>query len=188
MQLPLQISFLNLPPSPSVEAVVKEKAEKLDRFAEHIMSCHVFIEAPHKHQHKGELYQVRIDITVPDKEIVATHHSDRNHAHEDVFVAIRDAFNAAKRQLEDYVRQRRSDVKQHDTQPFGRIQKIFPESDYGLITTSDNREVYFHRNSVLGEQFDHLQEGMRVHFTEEMGEQGPQASTVHVEGKHHVVG
>ena len=188
MQLPLQITFRNLEHSDAIEANVREKATKIERFAEHITSCRVIVEAPHKHHHKGVIYRVKIDITLPGKEIVVNHHSDEHHAHEDVYVAIRDAFDAATRQLEDYVRQRRGKVKSHDVAPHGRIIQLFPHEDYGVIETSDKREIYFHRNSVVDEDFDKLETGMTVHFAEEMGDNGPQASTVHIESKHHVVG
>jgi ribosomal subunit interface protein len=115
MQIPLQVTFRNIDHSDFIEAAVKEKMEKLEHFADSITGCKVIIEAPHKHHQKGVLYRVKIDITVPGKEIVVNHHSDDHHAHEDVYVAIRDAFNAAKRQLEDFVRQRRGDVKTHAT-------------------------------------------------------------------------
>jgi ribosomal subunit interface protein len=188
MQLPLQITFRNLEHSDAIEANVREKAAKIERFAEHITSCRVIVEAPHKHHHKGVIYRVKIDITLPGKEIVVNHHSDEHHAHEDVYVAIRDAFDAATRQLEDYARQRRGKVKSHDVVPHGRITQLFPHEDYGVIETSDKREIYFHRNSVVDEDFDKLETGMTVHFAEEMGDNGPQASTVHIESKHHVVG
>ena len=188
MQLPLQITFRNLEQSDSIEANVREKAAKIERFAEHITSCRVIVEAPHKHHHKGVIYRVKIDITLPGKEIVVNHHSDEHHAHEDVYVAIRDAFDAARRQLEDYVRLRRGKVKSHEVAPHGQITQLFPNEDYGVIESSDNREIYFHRNSVLDDDFDKLEIGMTVHFAEEMGEKGPQASTVHIESKHHVIG
>jgi ribosomal subunit interface protein len=98
MQIPLQISFRNMDPSPAVEAIVREKAAKLDRFFDRIVSCDVTIEAPHRHHHKGKLYKVRIDIGMPGN---------------DVNVAIRDAFDAAVRQLEDHARKLRGDVKSH---------------------------------------------------------------------------
>lgn len=187
MQLPLQITFRNMDSSDAIETNIREKAEKIERFAEHITSCRVIVEAPHKHQHKGQLYNVKIDITLPGEEIVASRHPDKHHAHEDVYVAIRDAFAAAQRQLEDYVRKQRDQVKTHEAPPHGFISKLFPQEDYGTLETSDGGEVYFHRNSVLNTAFDKLKIGDRVHFTEEMGEKGPQASSVHVEGKHHVI-
>ena len=113
MQLPLQITFRNIPPSEAVEAKVRERAEKLERITDNIMACRVTIEAPHKHHYKGSTYQVRIDLTVPGNEIVVSRDPGLNHAHENVYVAVRDAFNAVRRQLEDYVRQRQGKVKQH---------------------------------------------------------------------------
>ena len=188
MQIPLQITFRNIPHSDFIEANVREKADKLEQFAEKITSCRVVVEAPHKHHHKGVIYLIKIDITLPGKEIVVKHHSDQHHEHEDVYVAIRDAFNIARRQLEEYSRQRRGQVKYHDTPPHGHILELYPHEDYGLIKTADAREVYFHRNSIINNNFDKLEVGMAVRFNEEMGEQGPQASSVHVEGKHHIVG
>ena len=100
--------------STAVEADIREKAGKLEQFYDHIMSCQVVVEAPHSHHHKGNLYQVRIDMTVPDGELLVSHgHHHQDHSHEDVYVAIRDAFDAMKRQLEDYARKRRGDVKHH---------------------------------------------------------------------------
>jgi ribosomal subunit interface protein len=113
MQIPLQISFRNMDPSPAVEAIVREKAAKLDRFFERIVSCDVTIEAPHRRHHKGKLYKVRIDIGVPGKDVHVNQEGPKNQAHEDVNVAIRDAFDAAVRQLEDHARRLRGDVKSH---------------------------------------------------------------------------
>lgn len=185
MQIPLQITFQNMEPSDAVEANVRKKADELERFAEHITRCRVIVEAPHKHQHKGNIYGVKIDITLPGDEIIVSRHPEQNHAHEDIYVAIRDAFNAARRQLEDYLRIRGNKVKAHEVEPHGRITQLFPQKDYGIIETPDGREIYFHRNSILGANFDKLEEGTSVRFSEEMGEEGPQASTVHIEGKHH---
>jgi len=182
MQLPLQITFRGMDPSPAVEARIREKASTLDRYCDHIMSCSVVVETPHKHRTKGNLYHVRIHVTVPEGELVVSKETHDDHAREDVYVVIRDAFNALRRQLEDRVRQVRGDVKLHETPPQGRVMKLVPEMDYGIIETADNREIYFHRNSVLNNSFDQLELGSVVRFAEEMGEQGPQASTVTVLG------
>lgn len=111
MQMPLAISFRNLEPSDAIEARVREKAEKLERLFDRIISCEVIVEAPHRHHHKGKLYEVHINLSVPGGEIVAKRTGPINQAHEDVYVAIRDSFAAAERQLEDYVRKMRGDVK-----------------------------------------------------------------------------
>ena len=188
MKLPLEIVFRNLEPSPAIEAKVRERADKLDTFYGDIMSCRVVVEASHKHHHKGNLYHVRVDVTVPGAELIANRVPHRNHAHEDVYVAMRDAFDAVRRQLEDYARRRRGRIKTHAAPPHGRIVELSPEQDFGRIETPDGRLVYFHRNSVLDADFRQLQVGDAVHFAEEAGELGPQARSVHLEGKHHVTG
>lgn len=106
MQQPLQITFKEMEPSNAIESWIHEHAAKLEKFHGPIMHCHVVIEAPHRHSHHGRLYDVRIDITVPGDEIVVSHQGPRDHAHEDVYVALRDAFRAARRQLQDAARRR----------------------------------------------------------------------------------
>jgi len=188
MQFPLEIVFHNVDRSPAVEAAVRERVAKLEQFAENITSCRVTVEAPHKHHQQGNLYTVRVDLHYPGGETVANRSPSAHHAHEDVYVALRDAFKAARRQLQDRLRVRRGDVKPHEVPPHGRIATIDREQGSGHIATADGREIYFHRNSVLDASFDKLEPGMEVRFAEEAGEKGPQASSVHVIGKHHVVG
>lgn len=181
MQQPLQISFRHMEPSIAVEAKIREKASKLEQFYDRIMGCRVVVEAPHRHHHQGKLYHVRIDLTVPGGELVVSREHHEKQAHEDVYIAIRDAFNAAQRQLESYAQRQRGAVKHHESPPQGRISALIPEQDYGKIETIDGREVYFHRNSVLNGSFENLEVGNEVRFLEEDGEQGPQASTVHLQ-------
>ncbi len=185
MELPLQITFRNVPPSPAIEANIREKMARLDRFSEHIMACRVVVEAPHRRHHQGTLYHVRIDLSVRGGELVVSREPAAHHAYEDVYVAVRDAFDAAARQLEDYVRRQRGDTKQHEAPPHGRIVRLVADEDHGFIATPDGREVYFHRNCVLGDGFDKLEVGDAVRFIEEPGEKGPQATTVRAVGKHH---
>lgn len=113
MQVPLEITFHDIDHSASVEAEIRRRAAKLERFAADIVSCRVTVEAPHKHQRHGRLYRVSIDIRLPGNEIVVNRDPAGHHAHEDVYVAIRDTFKAARRQLHDTVRIRRGDVKTH---------------------------------------------------------------------------
>ncbi|MEE8594138.1 MAG: HPF/RaiA family ribosome-associated protein [Candidatus Bipolaricaulota bacterium] len=188
MQIPLEISFEGFDRSDALEQNIRDRAAKIERFYQHIVGCHVVVEAPHRHHHKGNLYSVRIEITVPDGELIVNRNPQEHHSHEDVYVAIRDAFKAARRQLEDYARIRRGQVKTHDVPPHGHIIALFPEMDYGKIETADGREIFFHRNSVIEAEFNTLSEGMEVRFNEEMGDQGPKATTVHLIGKHHIVG
>ncbi len=105
MDIPLQINFRNMEPSDAVEDNVREKVEKLEQYFSHLKSCRVVIEAPHRHHHKGKIYHVKIEIGVPGKpDIVVSHEPGQNHAHEDVYVSIRDAFQTASRQLKNYAR------------------------------------------------------------------------------------
>lgn len=180
MQQPIQITFRGFPHSDAVEAKIREKAEKLDRFYPHIISCRVVVEAEHHHHHQGNLYHVRIDMNLPQKELVVSREHHDKQAQEDVYVAIRNAFNAAKRQLEDFARTQRGNTKAHTSPAQGTISRLQPADDYGIIVTADGREIYFHRNSVRGGDFDELRVGHEVRYTEEDGDRGPQASTVHV--------
>jgi ribosomal subunit interface protein len=188
MQVPLRIAFRGLDPSAAIETSVRRHAERLERFFDRITGCQVMIESEHHHHHKGRLYHVRVDMTVPNKEIVVARDPGAHHAHEDVYVAIRDAFDAAVRQLEDYVRRHRGQAKIHLPPAHGHVLRLRPEEGFGIIETTDGREVYFHHNSVLDGGFDALEVGAEVRFAEEAGEKGPQASTVHPIGKHHPVG
>ena len=187
MQQPLQITFRDIPPSENVETVIREKAEKLDQFFEKIMTCRVTVESPHSHNHQGRLYHVCVDITVPGAELVASRSHDKNHAHEDVYVAIRDAFDAARRQLQDYKRKLKGKVKKHEIPAHGQVIELEPDQDYGRIQTPDGRDIYFHRNSIVRGEYGELEVGSEVRFEEENGDEGPQASTVHVVGKHHII-
>lgn len=175
MRLPLQVTFRNIPPSEAIEAHINEKASKLDRFYDRIMSCRVVVDSTQRRRRQGKLYGVRIDITVPRKELAVTREEN-----EDVYVAIRDAFDTASRRLEEHARRERGDVKLHQEPPSGRIASIAPDETFGFIETADGREVYFHRNSVLKEDFGRLKVGTEVTFLEEQGKEGPQAVRVFV--------
>lgn len=113
MELPLQITWRNVNHSPAIEAEIRSKAAKLEQFCDHVISCRVVVNAPHRTHHKGNLFGVTLDIKVPDKEIVISQEPAQHHEHEDMYVVIRDAFDAARRQLQDYVRRRRGQVKHH---------------------------------------------------------------------------
>jgi len=188
MELPLQITFRNLDPSPTVEEKVRERAMELDRFYGRIVSCRVAIEAASRRQQKGRLYLIRVDLRVPGKEIVVKRDPPQHHAHEDIYVAIRDCFDSVRRQLEDYARESRGDIKEHEVPLHGRIAQLFAERNYGFIAASDGEEVYFDRNSVAENRFDKLAVGDEVRYVVHPGEgkKGPQASSVVPIGKHHL--
>ncbi|MDH4192495.1 MAG: HPF/RaiA family ribosome-associated protein [Betaproteobacteria bacterium] len=178
MQVPLQITFHDLPPSNALEARIREKAGRLDTFHPRIMSCRVVIEARDRHRQQGKQYTARIDVRVPRHEVVINRDHD-----EDVFVAVRDGFDAMTRRLEDVVRIERGDVKAHDIAQHGRVTRLFTDEGYGFIVTPDRREFYFSRDNVVEPSFDHLEPGIAVQFIEEAADEGAQAKRVSV-GKH----
>ena len=114
----------------------------------------------------------------PEAKLIESHEPSKHGAHVDVYVAIRDAFNAAGRKLQDYARRQSSAVKLHQGPPRARVAKLLPEQRYGFLETPDGREIYFHGNSVLQPGFDDLDVGAEVYFAEGQCEKGPQASTV----------
>lgn len=196
MQSPLQITFRNLTPSATIEEWVRTEADKLDSFYNRVMGCRVAIEVPHRHHRKGSPYHIRIDLTVPGEEIVVKREPSLSHRarqlgeteikkrlevktpHKNLRAAINDAFRAAGRRLQDYARRQRGDVKSHPSLQVARVGKILQDQGYGFLTSDDGRGIYFHKNSVLNGAFSHLKVGTRVSFVEELGEKGPQASTV----------
>ena len=180
MQIPLQITFRGLPHSDALETRIREKVDKLQDFHTRITSCRVVVEEQHRHKRQGKHFTVRIDVRVPGNEIVI----DRDHA-EDVYVALRDAFDAAARRLEDHGRVQRGDVKVHELPKHGKVARLFPEEGYGFIRSSDGTEYYFSRENVAGALFDNLAAGVAVQFIEEMAGEGPQAKRVSL-GKHGV--
>lgn len=187
MDFPLQVEFRNMDRSAAIETAVEERCKKLERFAGDVMRCKVTVEAPHRHHAKGNLYHVSIDLHLPGAEIVVNRDPSRNHAHEDPYVAIRDAVGAAARQLQDYVRVRRGKVKAHEMPPHGEVVEVHPEEDFGRIAAPDGRLIYFHRNSLLDAKLEDVSVGDAVRFDEEQGDGGPQASSVRLIGKHHIV-
>ena len=198
MKSELQITFRNMKPSEEIEELVRAGAAKLDALYSQLMGCRVMIEIPHRHHKKGSPYHVRIDLTVPQGEIVVKREPslsgqarqsgkrdlqknvETQIPHKDLRIAISDAFKAAGRRLQDYARRQRGNIKTHAPLPEARVSQIFPREGYGFLISEDGREIYFHKNSVLGQGFPRLKVGATVRFVEELGEKGPQASTVRI--------
>ncbi len=173
MQLPLQITMREMDRSEALEAAIEEHAAKLEQFHPRITRCRVTVEQLGRHQQQGRQFSVKVDVRVPGKEIVAT----RDH-HEDVYVALRDAFDAARRQLEEVAREVRGDVKTHPPTLRGRVARLLLDEGYGFIETDDGRELYFSRENVVAPPFEHLEAGMDVSFIEEPAAEGLQAKRV----------
>jgi ribosomal subunit interface protein len=180
LQVPLQITFRDVRRSEALEDHIRQKAAKLEEFYPRITSCRVTVEELRKHHAQGRHFRVRIDARVPGhQELVANRDHD-----EDVYVALRDAFDAMARQLEEVEREQRGDVKAHLPPQHGRVTRLIADQGYGFIETGDGRELYFSRENVAHPGFDELAAGTEVQFIEELAAEGRQAKRVSA-GKHH---
>ena len=114
MQVPLHIAFHGIDPSPALEQRIREQVSKLEQFFDRITACDVAVELPHNHHRHGKQWHVRITLAVPGQDIVVSRDPGRDEDHEDPYVAVRDAFLAARRQLEDYVHKLRDERTRED--------------------------------------------------------------------------
>lgn len=176
----LHISFRGMEPSAAAEAQIRRRADELEQFSDRISACRVVVEAVDRHHQHGRIYHARVDLTLPGGRVVANREPGMNHAHEDLSVAIRDAFDAVRRRLQDHMRRLDGQIKQHEPPSIGHIASLFAERDYGFLETPTGEEVYFHRNCVSGHGFNKLRIGERVRYVidPEEGEKGAQASAV----------
>jgi cold shock CspA family protein len=203
--IPTQVTFRALPHSDALEADVRERVAWLEQFYAGIVRCRVLIEVPHRHRHDGRHFHVRIELTVPGGPPIVVSHEPSLHGrlkdveedahhketeiesvHRYASVAVREAFDAARRRLEGFAREQRGAVKMHDVPAHGEVVELAMVDGCGFIQAAETR-IYFNRASVLDDAFDTLTIGTPVAFVEEQGEKGPQASTVRVLGKHHYV-
>lgn len=179
MKQPLEIRFIGMEASDAVEAAARKKADKLDRFRPDIMTCRVTIELAERHQHQGRPFAVRLDVTVPDHELCVDRVRD-----EDVYVALRDAFDDMTRQLEDSVRRVRGEEKLHASTLRGEVVRFADDGHCGFIRTADGDEYWFGPDNMAGAVFEHLAPGDQVQFVPEVAAEGRQAKRVSV-GKRH---
>jgi cold shock CspA family protein/ribosome-associated translation inhibitor RaiA len=204
MQLTPTVTFRGVERTDALETEILTRLRKLETYYGGIMGCRVLVELVQRHHEAGNRYHVRIDLTVPGEEIVVSHEAGLHATAQDVDaarlskvaesdperkharVAIREAFDVARRQLQDYARRQRGTVKTAARQSRGRVSQLFPVDEYGYIEAEDGHEVYFQKSSVLKDAFDRLAVDSAVSFVEEPGEKGPQASTVKLLHPHRV--
>src|SRR6056297_3918424 len=183
MYVPLEISVKDIEKSTQLEELIKAKTEKLERVCDHLSSCRVSVEKPHEHMESGNPFRVRIDMTVPPShELVAKQEPGQGDMHHNVDTIIRAVFEKAERQLKKLVEKQNRKTKTHESQqPIAIVTQLFKGEGYGFLkAVDDDREVYFHQNSVADRQFDRLEEGSGVWYQYEMGDKGPQATTVRI--------
>jgi cold shock CspA family protein len=203
--IPTQVTFRGFTAPDALEADVRERIAWLEQFYAGVVRCRVLVEVPHRHRHDGRHFHVRIEVTVPGGAPIVVSHEPTLHGplkdveepahhkeseiesvHRYARVAVHEAFDAARRRLQDFAREQRATVKTHEVPAHGTVSEISQVDGFGYIEAGEAR-IYFERASVLDDKFDELVVGTPVAFVEEKGEKGPQASTVHVLGKHHYV-
>jgi len=178
--LPVQITVRDIPGSPALESHIRSKTSKLSQFYDRMISCKIVVEFEQKHKHRGKLYNVRIDVAVPGKELVVTKKSN-----EDVYIAIRDAFSAIIRQLENHSHKRHGRVKTHTDVMHGYIARMREDEGYGFIEGTDGNEYYFSVTNVRHPGFERLMIGDAVEYIPEPVSDGWQACHVIRERNHH---
>lgn len=186
MQIPLEITFRGIRRRDALDEMISEKAAKLEEVCEHLISCRVTVEMDQKHHRTGNPLSVRIDMRFPPgHELIVKRRAKQEEGHDAVQALLQEAFDAARRQLLSAVERQRGEVKAHpENRMTALVSELFAEEGYGFLRTVDSeREVYFHRNSVLHDDFDRLTVGTGVRYVAEEGEKGLQASTVEIVGR-----
>jgi len=166
--------------SDAMERRILAEADKLRRVEQRIGAVRIAVRNATGRHRNGDLYAVRLQISTPGgADVVVDRNPDQDHSHEDPYVAIRDAFRAARRRLQDRHRRMQGVVKTHAPRNIAKVSAVFAGRDYGFLETEDGREIYFHRHAVLNGGFDSLKVGDSVRYVESEGEKGPQASSVY---------
>lgn len=185
MESQVQIDFRNCDRTADYRQRVEELVADLESHFGRITHCRVSIAGPSGRHRTGGAFEVGVHLELPDgRRVDAERAPGQDERYGDPWFAINDAFKRARRRLQDEVRRMRGDVKIHEPMPLAKVRMIKPDEGYGFLETDDGREIYFHRNAVINGGFARLEPGAQVMFAEEMGEEGPQATTVRLSGKH----
>jgi cold shock CspA family protein/ribosome-associated translation inhibitor RaiA len=185
MRVAPEITFRGLEKSSRMEAYILDKAAKLDEIHNGIISCRVVVERLQEHQHSGSPYRIRVVVRIPPgKELVGRHESVGGDSNERLQTAVNDAFEAVRRQLIKIKDKLQGKVKAVPEQELiGHVVSLFPEGGYGFLRTTEGREIYFHQNAVINNDFPRLEIGTGVRYFPSEGDEGPQASTVKIVDK-----
>lgn len=185
MNVPLEISYRGVESSEYLDKAIRQGVAKLERHCDHLSSCRVAIERTQHHQRSGQRYRVRIDLTVPPRhELTVSREPSEGSLHTDLVAEIREAFDAAERQVKQLSARQHGDVKVHPQQETQAVvEEIDAGNDHGFARTLDGQRVYFHRHSVLHREFEQLSPGTGVRLRVHQGEKGLQASSVQITDK-----
>lgn len=184
MDRPLEVAFHNLKPSRPVEAKLRRYSDRLEQRFGHLIGCRVSVEKLHNQHRTGNIFEVHIVLAVPGRDLVVSHPPQKakeRYANPDIHVSIREAFDAAERQLEAFKGKMRSDTSTPSGSALtGQVTLMEPGVDHGFIVNSTGSQLYFHRDSVTNGKFEGIREGDLVHYVEEDGDAGPVATKIRV--------
>jgi len=185
MEKPLEITFNDIGNIQGLEILIHEKAARLEKFCDHIISCIVHVERPHKHPRTGSGYHVRIEVRIaPQHDLVVNKSSSHGEATDTPERVVRRAFEAMERQVREVNERQHGQTKTpaQEAGP-GVVVRVFPEDAFGFLKTPAGREIYFHANAVTSDDFDCLEVGSSVRYVDEPGDEGPKATTVQLVDK-----
>ena len=184
MQVSPEIKYHDIPRTPWVDAYIDRRLQRLERYAGGITSCHVTVSREQTSHNKGNRYSCMVEVRLPPQhDLAATKRAQVREMSVELPALINHAFAAIERRLKKLASLRRGDAKQHDSGPRGVVEKLFPDG-YGFIRdVADDRQYYFHRNSVLHGDYGSLAVGTEVRFSPEQGNKGLQASSVQILGR-----
>jgi ribosomal subunit interface protein len=184
MQVAPEVIFKDVDRSAWIEEYIGERMAHLERFGRGITRCHVMLSCEQASQRKGNRYSLMVEVRLPPQHDLAVKKQKQvREPQTQIPALINEAFGAIEKQLKKTSARRRHEEKQHDGQPHGMVDRLFDDG-YGFIRSlGDDRQIYFHRNSVLHGDFERLSVGTEVRFTLQQGEEGPQASSVQVVSK-----
>jgi cold shock CspA family protein/ribosome-associated translation inhibitor RaiA len=184
MERPLDIGFHNMEPSAAIETEIRQRVEKLERRYSNLIGCRVTVEALHNQHRTGNVHEVHIVLSVPGRDLAVSrepHRAKERYANPNMHAILRDAFEAAERQLESYKGARRVVTSgPSGSAVTGQVTQLLPGEDHGFILNNLGTQLYFHRDSVTNGSFDDLRVGQAVHYVEEEGDAGPVATKVRV--------
>lgn len=184
MQIPLEITYKHVDGSDWIDDYIRSRAAKLENISDDIVSCRVVIEQTQHPHRTGNPYRAHIEVNLPARGALVAEKTDKViDPHVQLRPIIRNAFEAMEKQLKKQCAKRNGHVKQTNDEPIpsvAAVVRLFEKDGYGFIKNLSGEEFYFHRNSVLHDDFDRLSEGTRVRFEPEEGEKGLQASTVQI--------
>lgn len=186
MNVAPEITFRDVERTPALEDLIRRRIDHLERVCDHVSSCRVVVEQPQEHMKSGSPYRVRVDVTVPPgHEAVARREPGQGEMHEELQTVVRDVFDAVERQLTEITEKQHDEVKEHPAQTAnGVVDRVFRGKGYGFLKTVDTgQDIYFHENSVTGNDFARLEPGVGVYYEAVLGEEGYQATTVRVVDK-----